>query len=150
MDFSTEKYTLEIKKLFEKTKQIGEYYKGLMDENAFFKMKITAGLHEKLIIRNNIFLCMYKYIYEDCESILMNFSLPVNIIKERGVNKSLSMRTIEIVNIAEKCFVTLDYMKVTEFKNVDNEKIKIFNELYSKNYSDNSTKFIYIIMIKKL
>ena len=77
------------------------------------------------MVGNN--LCMFNCLYEGVDSVMMIFYIPINS-NDSGA-KNVAERVMEVVEIAEDCFVTLDYTKSEEVK---------------------EDKFIYVTAIKKI
>ena len=71
-------------------------------------------------------LCIYNYVYEDQEYILIIFSIPNG---EESSTKDVADKVMDIVELAEHLFITLDYIESTEIKD---------------------DKFIYTTIVKKL
>jgi hypothetical protein len=77
---------------------------------------------------------MFKYTYENEDSILIIFSIPASLNTEsisvnQQDNKHISERIMDILKIVEECFITVDYM---DLKNIKEEK------------------FLYMVIVKKL
>ena len=118
-----------LKDIYELTINEGIKYEGLINDNLdYYSLFCKAAAQEKLykIKQNNI--CMFNCVFQDTESILMIFALPLNIESNNGT-KNIAERVIKIVELLEECFVKLEYMN---------------------SVCINEDKYIYITAIKKL
>ena len=116
-----------LKEIFESTVESGIKYDGPLENINYFNVFCKAGEQKELykMIGNN--LCMFNYIYNDKDSILMIFSIPINT--EDSGAKNVAERVMDIVEKVENCFITLDYLKSQEAK---------------------EDKFIYVVAIKTI
>jgi len=64
----------------------------------------------------NANLSMFRYLYEGNDSVLMVFSIPIQSNKDEKDKKHITERIMELVEILEKAFVTIDYMTLQEVK----------------------------------
>ena len=118
-----------IKDIYEQTINDGIIYEGLINDNLdYYNLFCRAAAKEKLykVRQNNI--CMFNCNYEESESIMMIFALPINVDNNSGT-KDIAERVIKIVEILEKCFIKMEYMNSVC---VDEDK------------------FIYITVVKKI
>lgn len=103
-----------LKEIYESTVEGGMVYEGKLKNIDFYNLFCKAASQDKLykIIGNN--LCMFNYEYENQDSIMMVFFIPVNSDEDGA--KNVAERVIEVVKKIETCFVTLDYLESTETK----------------------------------
>ena len=116
-----------LKEIFEATVESDIKYDGSIENIDYYSLFCKAASKEKLyrIMGNNV--CMFNCKYNDKDSILIVFFIPINT-EETGA-KNVAERVMEIVEEIELCFVTLDYLKSQEVK---------------------EDKFVYITAIKRV
>jgi len=116
-----------LKEIFESTVESGIKYDGPTDNLDYYSLFCKAAAKEKLykMIGNN--LCMFNCKFDDKDSVMLIFFIPINS-EETGA-KNVAERVMEVVEKVETCFVTLDYLKSQEVK---------------------EDKFIYVIAIKTI
>lgn len=116
-----------LKEIFESTVESGIKYDGPTDNLDYYSLFCKAAAKEKLykMIGNN--LCMFNCKFEEKDSVMLIFFIPINS-EETGA-KNVAERVMEVVEKVETCFVTLDYLKSQEVK---------------------EDKFIYVIAIKTI
>ncbi len=116
-----------LKEIFESTIESGIKYDGSIDNVDYFNIFCKAGEQKALyrMIGNN--LCMFNYVYNNKDSVLMIFSIPINT--EDSGAKNVAERVMEVVENIETCFITLDHLKSQEIK---------------------EDKFIYVIAVKHI
>jgi len=73
-------------------------------------------------------LCMFNYVYENSDAVLMLFSIPLNESSGPGA-KHIAERVMEVVENVEKVFTTVDYMESKEVK---------------------EDRFVYVTIVKKI
>ena len=115
--FHRRKYT----KIFLDTVESDIEYCGEID-----KLNILNTKPEDLHKINTNHVAMFKYLYENHESVVMIFCLPINSDKETSTSKSVAERVMTIIKDSEICFTCLDFST-----------------------SQSDTGFIYLKMIKK-
>ena len=99
-----------LKDIYESTINEGVKYEGIVNENLdYYSLFCKAAAQEKLykVKQNNV--CMFNCVFEDTESIMMIFALPLNIETNTG-SKNIAERVINIVGLLEECFIKLEYM----------------------------------------
>lgn len=116
-----------LKEVFENTIESGLKYEGSAENPEYYNLFVKAASKDQLykLMGNN--LCMFNCEYDDCDAVLIIFSIPINS-NESG-SKSVSERVIEVLASIEDFFVTLDNVKSEEMK---------------------EDKFVYVKAIKKL
>jgi len=116
-----------LKEIFESTVESGIKYDGSYERIEYYNMFCKAAAKEKLykMMGNN--LCMFNCVYEKSDAVMMIFYIPINS-NDSGA-KNVAERVMEVVEGAEDCFVTLDFIKSEEVK---------------------EDKFIYVTAIKKI
>jgi hypothetical protein len=116
-----------LKEIFDSTIDSGLKYEGSYKSPEYYNLFCKAAANQQLykVMGNN--LCMFNYSYEDVDSVMILFSIPINS-NESGA-KNIAERVMEIIEEVEECFVTTDYVKSEEVK---------------------EDKFVYITVIKKV
>lgn len=116
-----------LKEIFESTVESGIKYDGSHERIEYYNLFCKAAAQEKLykLMGNN--LCMFNCIFENKDAVMMIFYIPINS-NDSGA-KNVAERVIEIVEVCEDCFVTLDFLQSEEIK---------------------EDKFIYVTAIKKV
>ena len=112
------------KKTLDEQKEIA--FSGDVKKINHFNMLTKAGGKDALYKIMKCNMCMLKCLFEQIPAVLIIFSIPIN---EKTGSKLIADRVMEIVEIMEECFITIDYMN-------------------SKEQRDE--KFIYVTMIKKI
>ena len=118
----------KLKDIFETAIESDLKYCGDLKRLDYYGLFCKAASNDNLYKLNGNNLCMFSYEIEEQDSILMIFSIPINLPEESGA-KNVAERVMEIVILLEKCFITLDYLKSEEVK---------------------EDKFIYIVAGKKI
>ena len=118
----------KLMEIFENTIENGIIFDGIINKNLdYYGLFCKSASKEKLykLLGNN--LCMYKCTYEEKDSVMFIFYIPINST-ETG-SKTVAERVMEIVGVTENCFTTLDYIHSEEVK---------------------EDKFVYVTIIKKV
>jgi len=117
----------KLKDIFENTVDSDLKYEGKVKNIEYYSLFCKAASEEQLfkILGNNV--CMFNYEYKGEDSIIMLFSLPINV-DEMGA-KTVAERVMQVVTTIEECFITLDY--------VSSEEVQ-------------EDRFVYITAIKKI
>ncbi len=125
---STEQITRKIINIFEKTIESELTFEGSLDNINYYNLLCKAASKDSLynISGNNV--CMFNIEFDNTDSVLIIFSVPLYSEGDSQQVKRVSEKVINIISICEECFVTLDFTKSQE---VEEEK------------------FIYITIIKK-
>ena len=123
-----------IRQIFESTIDSGLTHTGNIDEIDFYSLLCKSTSNNQLYKIFSCNLIMFKYTYENEDSILIIFSIPASLNTEsisvnQQDNKHISERIMDILKIVEECFITVDYM---DLKNIKEEK------------------FLYMVIVKKL
>lgn len=122
------------KKLEQKFKEVYEStlenvdlrYTGNLKNIDYFGLFLKAGSSEKLYKFLGLNTCMFNYIHEKKDSVIIIFSIPNG---EESSTKFIADKVMDIVELSESVFITLDYIKSKEVKD---------------------DKFIYVTIIKQL
>jgi len=101
-------------------------YSGNLNNIDYFGLFCKATAQDRLYKFLGLNTCMFNYVYENQDSVLIIFSIPNG---EDASTKTIADKVMDIVQISESVFVTTDYMKSKEVKD---------------------DKFIYVSLIKKL
>jgi len=101
-------------------------YTGTLKNIDYFGLFWKATSKEKVYKFLGLNVCMFNYVYESKDSVLIIFSIPNG---EEASTKYVADKVMEIVELGESIFVTLDYLKSKEVKD---------------------DKFIYVTIVKKL
>jgi hypothetical protein len=117
----------KLKEIFDNTVDGGIIYDGTHDSPEYYSLFCKAAANDQLfkLMGNN--LCMFNCKYDDADSVMMIFSIPINA-KESGA-KNIAERVMRVLGEIEECFTTLDFVKSEEVK---------------------EEKFVYIVAVKKL
>ena len=101
-------------------------YNGNLKNIDYFKLLCTATSQDKLYKFLGLNTCMFNYVHEKEDAILIIFSIPNG---EDSSTKVIADKVMDIVELSERAFVTIDYIK-------------------SKDIKDDT--FIYVTIVKKL
>ena len=119
-----------LRQIFESTIDAGLIHNSSIEELDFYSLLCKSTANNQLY---KIFSCnvsMFKYNYENEDSILIIFSIPSTLNSENNHdNKHISERIMDILRIVEDCFITVDYMDLINIK---------------------EDKFTYMVVVKKL
>jgi len=117
-----------LKEIFDYTIDSDAEYKEDLNNINYYNLICKSATKNSLfrIMGNN--LCMFNYIFEDVESILMIFAVSASS-KEETSSKNIAEKVFEVIKELEECFVTLDYVR-------SNHVVE--------------DKFIYITAVKKI
>ena len=124
-----------LKQIFESTIESGLKYDGNIEEIDFYSLFCKSTANNQLYKIFSCNLSMFKYRYENDDSVLIIFSIPISLNLDRiengnqQENKHISERIMEILRIVEECFITVDYMNLKTIK---------------------EDKFMYMVIVKKL
>ena len=117
----------KLKEVFENTIDTGIKYEGSIENPEYYNLFCKAASKDQLykLMGNN--LCMFNCCYNNDDSVMIIFSIPINS-QESGA-KNVAERVMEVIGGVEDCFVTLDHVKSEEIK---------------------EDKFVYVTAIKKI
>lgn len=103
----------KLKEHFENTMESGLSFDGNVKSLEYYNLFCKAAANNQLykIFSNN--LCMFNCSYNNFDSILMIFSIPINM---ETSSKNIAERVMEIVDLLEKSFITLDFLKSEEIQ----------------------------------
>lgn len=119
-----------MKDIFSTTGDSGLSYDGPLENIDYYSLLCKATTANRLFKMYNSNLCTFNFKFADDESVLIMFSIPVTTNQAvTGDNKHVSERIMEVMNVLEKTFISLDYVNAKEVK---------------------EDKFVYLIAIKKL
>ena len=124
-----------LKQIFESTIESGLKYDGNIEEIDFYSLFCKSTANNQLYKIFSCNLSMFKYRYENDDSVLIIFSITISLNLDRiengnqQENKHIYERIMEILRIVEECFITVDYM---DLKNIKEDK------------------FMYMVIVKKL
>lgn len=113
--------------IFESTIESGETFDGDCRSPEYYNLFCKAAARDQLFKLMNNNLCMFNCKYQDEDSVMMLFSIPIN--SEDSGAKNIAERVMRVITEVEECFITLDFTKSEEVK---------------------EDKFIYIIAVKKV
>jgi hypothetical protein len=117
----------KFKELFENIVESNEMkYDGSITNIDYFSLFCKSAASDKLYKFFGVNTCMFNFIYENEDSVLIIFSIPLN---SDASAKHIADRVMEITKSMEKCFTTLDFISSNEMKD---------------------DKFVYISIIKKV
>ena len=124
---SIEDLIVKVINRFEETVESDLKYDGSLDDIDFFGLFCKATARDKLYKFLGVNVCMFNCIYgEDEDAVLIVFSIPVN---SNSSTKNTADRVMEVVELAERCFITLDSIESREIKD---------------------EKFIYVTIVKRV
>lgn len=98
-------------RIFNETIDEGEYLDKNLNEIDGFSEMFTIS-HERLYKFLNSSLCMFRYRYNNNDSVLMIIFVPINLENEDNKSKHVSERIMESVRHLEETFISLDYLNV--------------------------------------
>jgi len=116
----------KLKELYENTIESGILYNESLDYINYYSLMCKATSKDFVINLNNCNVYSFKYNYDNSESVLFLFSIP--LVCERN-SKHISERIMDVVQLLEKTFITLNYLSSNEIK---------------------EDKFVYLVAIKKI
>jgi hypothetical protein len=117
----------KLKEILESTLESGLSYDGDLFSIDYFDLFCKATANEQLYKLLGTNLVMFRCEYENEESVLMLFSIPIN--SEEHSAKTVAERVMEVITEVEKTLITLDFVHSEEIKD---------------------EKFLYVTIIKKL
>ncbi len=118
----------KIKEVFENTVESGDLkHSGSLLDIDYFGMFGKAAHKDKIYKINGIDTGMFNYVHDGHDSVLIVFFVPINT--ESASTKHIADRVMEITELMEKSFITVDYMSSNELKD---------------------DKFIYLTIVKRL
>jgi len=123
-----EKSKQRLKDIFETTIESDLWFDKKIDDIDYYTTICKAATSDKLFHFRGNNLCMLNCKYEESNSVLILFSIPINTEQTAG-SKGVAERVMEIVHDMEVTFTTLDFMNSVEIK---------------------EDKFVYVIAIKKI
>ena len=128
MKMTNEEKLLE---LFSSTIESNNFkYNGPIDKIDYYSLMCRAATNNSLISLLNSNVCMFNYNLQEKPSVLILFAIPIVLEeKEKTKVKHITERIMEVVELMEKCFVTLDAMNSEEVK---------------------TEKFVYLTSVKKV
>jgi hypothetical protein len=101
-------------------------YSGELKNMDYFSLFCKATAKDKLYKFLGLNVCMFNYIHEQQDSLLIIFSIPNG---EDSSTKDVADKVMDIVDLSEQLFITIDHLESTEIKD---------------------DKFIYTIVVKKI
>lgn len=101
-------------------------YTGDLKNIDYFSLFCKATSKDKLYKFLGLNVCMFNYVHEQHDSLLIIFSIPNG---EDSSTKTVADKVMDIVDLSEQLFITIDYLESTEIKD---------------------DKFIYTIVVKKI
>ena len=100
-------------------------YYGSITNIDYFSLFCKATARDKLFKFLGVNVCMYNYLYDGDDAVLILYSIPLSTDSS---TKQVADRVMEVIEFMELCFVTLDHMSSVELKD---------------------EKFVYVTVIKK-
>jgi len=116
-----------LKELFESVVESDLNYSGSFDNIDYYRLFCKAAAKEEIYKLMGNDLCLFNCKYDNEDAVMMIFFIPINE-KNFGV-KNIAEKVIQIVEVIEEAFITIDYLKSDEIK---------------------EDKFIYVVGIKKI
>jgi len=117
----------KFKEAYESTvENVDLQYTGNLKNLDYFGLFCKATAQDKLYKFLGLNTCMFNYTHEKQDSVLIIFSIPNG---EEASTKFVADKVMDIVELSESVFITLDYIKSKEVKD---------------------DRFIYVSIIKKI
>lgn len=107
-----------LQQIFDTTIESGLNYVDSFDDIDFYSLLCKATANNQLYKFFSCNLFMFNCKFENEDSIMIVFCIPItlNTDNNQQENKHISERIMDILKSVEECFVTIDYMKLTEVK----------------------------------
>jgi hypothetical protein len=119
-----------LKDFFDETLSSSPYLQDNLSNIDYYSAFCKSIENKKLYKMLNCNLCMFKYVYRGEDSIIIIFGIPSSSNPEsKDDNRHMSQKVMELLKIAEDCFINVDYSDLKEIK---------------------EDKFYYLTMIKSL
>jgi len=123
----------KLRNIFLDSLESGSKFSGNLKEINYISLLCRAGSEGNLttLLGNNV--CSFLCSYEDSSAALIVFAIPISVEDEGA--KHIAERVMEVVELCEQSFTTLDY---SSSKEVEEDKfvyvivIKKFDEYYLK------------------
>lgn len=120
MSNNKEFYDKKIKELFDKTIESDFRYNGKLDNIDYFSCICKATANDQMIRFQGSNLSMFNYRFNNKESVLMVFSIPLSNEHEeynkQNKKKHVTERIMNIIKTIERFFITLDYIDCKQLK----------------------------------
>ncbi len=118
MDNSKTIYKDKIKELYNKTIESDLRFEGKLNNIDYFSILCKATSCDNMIKFQNSNLCMFNYRYNNRDSILIIFAIPISEDSDdkQTKGKHISERIMNIIKLIEDFFVTTDYMECKQVK----------------------------------
>lgn len=100
-------------------------YEGSFTEIDYFGLFCKATLKDKLFKFLGVDVCMFNCVHEKDDAVMILFSIPLST---ESSTKQVADRVMEVIELMELCFVTVDHISSREAK---------------------GEKFVYVMVIKK-
>ena len=114
-------------------------YEGDLDNINYFGLLCKSSNKNQLFKLFGANLCMFTYVYNSKKSIMMVFSMPINLSPELS-GKHISERVMDIIGCVEEHFTTLDYVDLKESKEDKLSYITIVKTLNGEEYESKESK----------
>lgn len=114
-----EKQYKRLNELYNKTLDSDFKYDGKLNNIDYFSAICKATSNDQMIKFKGSNLFLFNYRYNNKDSILMIFAIPLSSDNNDNKPKHITERIMGIIQILEEFFITLDY---TECKQVKEEK----------------------------
>jgi hypothetical protein len=121
-----------LRQIFETTIDSGILYNGHINEIDYYSLLCKSTSNNQLYKVLSCNLSMFNYQYENEDSVLIIFSIPSSLNVDKvpnQENKHISERIMDILQLVEECFITVDYMDLKTIK---------------------EDKFVYMTIVKKI
>jgi len=102
----------QLKMYFKRMIKNGYEYEGNLKKIDYLPTMLLAIDKDQVLKYNNNNVYLFRYKYDNTDSILMIFAIPV----ESDIDQSLSERIFDVLKDIECTFVTLDYRNLKEEK----------------------------------
>lgn len=102
----------KLKNIFDITIDSSMNYDGKLKHINYFNLTTLAVSKDKYHNMGNKRFCMFNYTYKKKDAVLILFCLPINV--DQNGAKTVSDRVMEIVNLLEQSFISLEYLNSEE------------------------------------
>jgi hypothetical protein len=108
-----------LKQIFEDTIDSGGLYDGNLNEMDFYALLCKSTANNQLYRLLGCNLSMFNYKYENEDSVLIIFTIPMSVNMDNisvQENKHISEKIMDVLQLVEDCFITVDFMDLKTVK----------------------------------
>ena len=103
---------VRLRQIFESTIDSGIKHNGKIDELDYYTLLCQSTADNKIYKIIDCNLIMFNYQFNNKDSILMIFSVPLT----NNENKHVSEKIIDVLKLVEECFIIIDYIDLKNSK----------------------------------